>query len=220
MTDNKRKKQALAEKLAPELSIMGKPTLLTGTEISEFTRSNNLHLIEASMALGVNTAALYTKKSEDSLNSTLSLLLRLFSAFPDYLPRIQPPDVKVLISKIKEIDPSFKQTHLGPLLGLERNSSTRIKRDGLDNSKPMVQSLAQLIDLLITDNPQNWFLIKAVVEIEAEARSITPASSVWRDAGWSISKESEPATSPKAPEAGSSKANLAGTAKPIVRLAK
>lgn len=226
MTDNTREKQAIKEKLAPDLAIFGEPTPLTGTEISTFTRSHNLHLIETSMALGVNTAALYTKKGAESINSTLSLLLRIYSAFPEHLPRIKAPEVEELISRIKTIDPAFKLTHLGPLLGLERNSSTRIKKAGIKASNPMVQSLAQVISLAMADDPNNWFIIKEFVELEAKARGITPASRVWREGGWGgKSKNTDASDATDAAGSGSAngekgEAKSSSTAKPLVRRRK
>ena len=168
------------------------------------------------MALGVNTAALYTKKGADSMNSTLSLLLRLFSAFPKYLPRIKAPDVKDLLERIKEIDPSFRITHLGPLLGMEKNSSSRIKNAGLDSSNPSVQSLASLINMIINENPNNWFLIKEAVELEARARGIVPAERVWREGGWSMKKPPQITQ----PVGNDSDPKVSKTAKPLVRRSK
>lgn len=176
----------LREKMSPEMAEIGMadPALLTGTNISQFAEAQNLHLIELGMAFGVNTAALYTKKGAATLNSTLSLLVRLFSAFPEHLPRFKTPSYDLLIEKITSIDPSFKPTHLGPLLGLEINSSFRLKKEGLDGSSPTVRSLAQLIYILITADPSNWFAIKSAVETEAKARKITPADKVWQQGGW------------------------------------
>lgn len=221
MTDNKPEKQTIKEKLAPDLAILGEATPLTGTEISTFTRSHNLHLIEASMALGVNTAALYTKKGAESINSTLSLLLRIYSAFPEHLPRIKAPEVHELIARIKAIDPTFKLTHLGPLLGLERNSSTRIKKAGIQASNPMVQSLAQVISLAMADDPSNWFIIKEFVELEAKARGITPASKVWREGGWGgktkLSDNEDVQSSKRPGESTKVEPKTSTTAKPLVR---
>src|SRR5690606_3730558 len=75
-------------------------------------------------------------------------------------------------------------THLGPLLGLEINSSFRLKTAGLEVSSPTVRSLAQLIDILITVDPNNWFVIKNAVEIEAKARQVNPAEKIWQQGGW------------------------------------
>ena len=226
MTDTISEKQAIKAKLAPDLAIMGEPVLLTGTEINTFSVANKLHLIETSMALGVNTAALYTKKSAERMNSTLSLLLRIYSAFPEHLPRFKSPNVLTLIAQIKSIDRTFKLTHLGPMLGLERNSSTRIRKEGMHESSPMVQQLAQLISLVIQDDPNNWFIIKEAVEIEARARDISPVSRVWKEGGWSGKRKR--ASEVKASNAAKGKAAAeataetppakpASTVKPLVR---
>lgn len=178
---------SLIDKMPPEMVEIGMadPNLLTGANISQFAAAaQNLHLIELSMALGVNTAALYTKKGATTLNSTLSLLLRLYAAFPDQLPRFKTPSYEVLMGKILQIDPDFKPTHLGPLLGLEINSSFRLKSAGLEGSSPTVRSLAYLIELLIGEDPANWFAIKNAVEIEARARKLVPADKVWQQGGW------------------------------------
>ncbi|MDH0960926.1 hypothetical protein EGJ86_22155 [Pseudomonas sp. o96-267] len=198
---------------------MADPGLLTGSNISQFVSAQNLHLIELSMGLGVNSAALYTKKGAGLLNSTLSLLLRLYAAFPEHLPRFKTPTYESLIERITEIDPTFKPTNFGPLLGLEINSSFRLKTAGLEGSAPTVRSLAYLIKLLIDDDPNNWWIIKDAVEIEAKARKIVPAESVWQHGGWKkhIPKPA-PLTSSKAVAAGGVKSS--STAKPLHRRQK
>jgi len=190
----KQSQTALLDQMPAAMAELGMadPTLLTGSNISQFAKAQNLHLIELSMALGVNTAALYTKKGASSLNSTLSLLLRLYAAFPEHLPRFKTPLYESLMERISVIDPSFKPTHLGPLLGLEINSSFRLKTAGLEGSSPTVRSLAHLIELLITEDPNNWWLIKNSVEIEAKARKLVPAEKVWQQGGWKKAGNKEP----------------------------
>lgn len=196
----------LIDKMPPEMAEIGMadPNLLTGANISQFAAAaQNLHLIELSMALGVNTAALYTKKGATTLNSTLSLLLRLYAAFPEHLPRFKTPSYESLMGQIVEIDPNFKPPNLGPLLGLEINSSFRFKSTGLEGASPTVRSLAYLIQLLISEDPDNWWAIKNAVEIEAKARQLIPAEKVWHQGGWKkfMPSEPTPATSASKKEA-------------------
>ncbi|MBA1280218.1 hypothetical protein [Stutzerimonas stutzeri] len=220
MQQNTELPSPLLQKMSPEMTEIGMadPALLTGTNISQFAEAQNLHLIELGMAFGVNTAALYTKKGADNLNSTLSLLVRLFSAFPEHLTRFKTPTYESLIGKITKIDPGFRPTHLGPLLGMEINSSHRLKTDGLEVSSPTVRSLAQLIDTLITIDPENWFVIKNAVEIEAKARKVVPADKIWKLGGWKKAIKKDAATRVKK-EAGATK-SASSTAQPLHRRKK
>lgn len=210
----------LLKKMNPDMAELGMadPTLLTGSNISQFANAQNLHLIELGMAFGVNTAALYTKKSANSLNSTLSLLVRLYSAFPEHLPRFKTPTYESLIKKILEIDPSFKPTYLGPLLGLEINSSFRLKSTGLEVSSPTVRSMAQLIDTLITEDPDNWFVIKNAVEIEAKARQVFPPEKIWQQGGWKKSANKDAVSKAEKSEGAAQPAT--STAQPLHRRPK
>lgn len=185
-----RSKPRLANLLPPDSKHMGEPITLTGSDIGDFAKSNGsseMHLTEISLALGINTAALYTKKkSAQRLSSSVSLLLRMYSAFPDYVPRLLIPAAEELTQKIIKIDPSFKKSHTGPLLGLETNSSFRLIKDS-DKASQTVKNMIYLIDKLITDDPQNWFVVKEIVELEARARQIDPPDSVWPRGGWTRS---------------------------------
>ncbi len=191
--------RSLASLVAEQNKDMALPVRLTGEDIGRFTDRFELHLTEISMALGINTAALYTKKkSTDRLSSSVCLLLRLYAAFPSHVPRVVIPDADKLIEKISQIDPSFKKGYLGPLLGLETNSSFRLVKDSRSASQT-VQYLIFLIDKLLDESPDNWEIIKQAVEVEAESRSIIPASSVWPNGGWSRATRSESNSPDKKP---------------------
>jgi len=205
-------KSALAKKLPLESAAMAEPLPLDGFEIEKFAQLNNLHLTEISTALGVNTVALYSKKKNASqLSSTVSILLRLYSAFPEYIPRTTPPEPEELIARITSIDRDFKRGHFGPLLGLETNSSFRLVK-GVDKAGQTVRQLLVLIDQLLSASSENWKIIKEAVEVEAAATKIIPASQVWSNGGWSKAKarakSSEPVTRPRL---------KSDTAKPLLR---
>lgn len=175
----------ISKRLTPATRHMGQPIALRGSDIEQFALQHSLHTSDTGLALGINTSGLYSKKnSETRLPSTISIMLRLYTVFPEHMPRIVPPDVDTVIEKITAIDPSFKKSHLGPLLGLETNSSFRFINDGIGKASQTVKNLLYIIDRIITEAPSEWFAIKAVIEIEAESRLVSPPESVWARGGW------------------------------------
>lgn len=174
------------------LAHIAKPVPITGSDISKITETFGLHLTEASLMLGQNTSSLYEKKKKDAQQpANISILLRLYTAMPEYMPILQPPAIDDLIKKIQSIDPSFDRSWIGILLGLEKNSSFRLRRESINRGSQTTKVLSYLIYKMITDNPNNWFLIKEAVETESAARKITPAESIWTEGGWNRNLEEE-----------------------------
>lgn len=177
-------KSLVLKRLTPANDYMAEAVQLRGSDISRFTKLNGLHLSEAGFALGINTAGLYAKtSSEKQLSSTLSILLRMFSAFPQYMPHLVPPPPEELVQKIQAIDPSFKKRYIGPLLGLNVNSSFRIMREGPEKASVTARHLMWVIDQVVSNTPEEWPTIRAIIEIEAQSREI-PEGEVWMKGGW------------------------------------
>lgn len=173
--------------VAPGLLRLSEPKPLFGPDYDLVRRHYNLNLTEYGAALGVNTASLYGKKADPKkIGSSLSILLRLYGAFPELIPRIEAPTPAELFSEIHEIDPEFRQYFIGPLLGLETNSAYRINTgtDDFDASTPTVRALAALIYKLVKSDPAHLELVKQAVELEAAASGIQPPTVVWRKGGW------------------------------------
>jgi len=215
LTDFAMTKETFSELVPAHMKELSEPITLKGTQIDRIIQHNDLHLTEISMALGVNTAALYSKKSEPKdLQSSVSLLLRLFSAFPDKLPRIPTISLAELGGMIEAIDPSFTSSYsIGPLLGLETNSSYRFTKSGFNKTTQTTKVLAWLIHTLLKENPENWWVIKEVVETEAAARKINPPASVWKQGGWNKYKRND-AQSEKTPQTSSEPSEAPDTAPP------
>ena len=196
-------KKRLINKMPAKFIELAEPTPLTGSIINRIISINALHLTEISMALGLNTAALYSKKARSQhLKSSVSILMRLYGAFPEKLPRIESPTAEELALKIQKIDPDFTPSYsIGPLLGLETNSSYRLTKKGFSKSAQTTRVLAWLINDLLDEDPENWWIIKDTVETEAKARQIYPPSDVWKNGGWSKNQpESVEASVNNAPE--------------------
>lgn len=167
------------------LAHLSKPVPITGSDISKITETFNLHLTEASLMLGLNTSSLYEKKKKDEIQpANISILLRIYMAMPEYIPTSEPPPIEILIQTIQDIDPDFDRSWIGILLGLEKNSSFRLRREGIEHGSQTTKILSNLIYKIIKNNPRDWFLIREIIEVESEARSIFPADSIWTDGGW------------------------------------
>lgn len=204
-----------------DLVAFGDPNPITGAMISRFIEQYEITLIEACASFGVNTASLYQKKGNDSVSPTLSILLRLYAAFPDELYRIKVISPDELAKKIKAIDPEFRPTHIGPLLGMRANSGFRVRNNGLEGSSLQVRMLALLIDKLITQDKNNWFAIKAAIEIEAQANGITPPSEVWNGKGSKAKKPAkQTAAKAKATPGNESGQSEQSTSKGVIRRRK
>jgi hypothetical protein len=185
------------------------PVPLRGSDIDRFTKQHGLHLSETGFILGINTAGLYTKKnSEKRLPSSLSILLRIFSSFPAYMPKLAPPTAEELVEKIISIDSTFKKSHLGPLMGLETNSTFRLFNEGPDKASLTVRHLMFIIDAIVTDYPHEWPVIREIIETEAASRQVIPPSTVWARGGWTKHIRAERSASDP---------NSQSTAKPLKR---
>jgi len=162
------------------------PCALTGVELQKLTENYGLKLSETGNALGINTSALYGKqKAPKPLKTNVSILLRLYAAFDDHLPRITPPSVSDLVAIIQKADPDLPGYAVGPILGLEATSGHRLNETGFENAHQTTRVLAWLIHNLLTEDLGNWAVIKQVLMIEAEARGVPDPSTVFRRGGWS-----------------------------------
>lgn len=182
---NTRKKVLPSTVKYQHLEHFSRPVPITGSDISKITETFNLHLTETSVMLGLNTSSLYEKKKKDEIQpANISILLRILMALPQYIPKTEPPSIEDLIQKIQKIDPEFDRSWVGILLGLEKNSSFRLRREGIEHGSQTTKALCSLIYRVISDNPNNWYLIREVIDVESTARKIVPAEDIWTEGGW------------------------------------
>lgn len=175
----------LAKKVPADLERLASAIALTGEDIESFTKYYRLPVTVVSHALGTNTAALYGKKNDNELlQANISLLLRLYASFDQFLPRFEAPTAEQLIAKIQEADPSLPEYVIGPLLGMERTSGHRIKDDGLQKSTQTSKLLAWLVYTILCEDLRNWEAIKNVLTVEAAARGIPEPEKVLRKGQW------------------------------------
>lgn len=179
-------RQVLKDRVSEaQLKHFADPQPLVGADIQRFNIVRDLHLTETGVMLGLNTSALYNQKNKNKTQSAaISILLRSYAAFPELQHRIEPPSIESMYQMIKKIDPSVTSTHLGVALGLEPESYHRIRRSGIENSSQTTKVLCYLIFRAIKMDRKNWFIIKKIVETEAQARNIVPADEVWDGGGW------------------------------------
>lgn len=173
----------------PRLKPIASTVRMDGAFMKRLLEERDLHSTELGYMLGVNSSALYKKSADQDLLSTgVSILLRCHAALPRFSKRIMPPDPEQLMSEISRIDPTMRFTHLGYVMGLERNSAHRL-RESFEKGSQQVKVLAQFIWEAIQEDPSNWFIIKRCYETEAESRGIFPGSRVWDEGGWNRERE-------------------------------
>lgn len=177
-------KKNLRSMVSDENQSLGQPIVLRGSNLDQFASTQQLGLIERSTAFGVNTAAMYGVKNGDApLKAPLAILLRLYAAFPDKLPRTWTPTFTEFWLQIKKVDPEFKEYQVGPLLGMDKNSIYRIRKDGFESSKESTKILVLLIYRLLIEDPESWHVIKDAVETEAVSRDLVP-DEIWKRGKW------------------------------------
>ncbi len=167
---------------------------LRGSDLMQFGETHNLSTVEACTAFGLNTVAMYGKKNEDpELNPPLAILMRIYTAYPETVPKIKLPTFDDFITLIRKVEPGFQDYSVGPLIGVDKNSIYRIRERGFETCKQYTQVLCELIFRLLSEDLRNWSIIKDLVENEAESRRQDPAR-IWKQGKWVTSKGRAPAT--------------------------
>ena len=187
MSDKSDDYDLLRKKLGKASAYLATPNPLTGKTISMFEKAHGLTVHDMTASLGLNTSTLYAQKRVTmGLAPNLSILLRLYSAFPHQIPKLNLPTIESVIEKIKAVDPNFNDRSIAPLLGFEMLASTRLlsQPECTNRMYQPTQRLLYLIDQLLTEDPENWWVIKQVVEVEAEASEIDPPEQVWTVSGY------------------------------------
>lgn len=199
----------LRSKVTAGNETLATPTLLRGSNLDQFASTENLGLVELSAAIGMNTSAMYQLKNKDlPLKTPLAILLRLYAAFPETIPRMWTPSFTEFYNLIRKAVPDFQEYSVGPLLGIDKNSIYRIRQEGFDECKDATKILVLLIYRLLTEDLKNWSVIKEIVELEAKARNLDPEL-IWKKGSWNSSDKKKTATkqAPK-PEATKEQATI------------
>lgn len=163
---------------------------LRGSDLMQFSTTHGLSTVETGTAFGLNTVAMYGKKNTDpELNPPLAILLRIYTAYPETVPKIHLPTFEDFITLIRRAEPGFQDYSVGPLLGVDKNSIYRIREKGFETCKQYTRVLCELIYRLLTQDIRNWSTLKALVQAEAQSRNQDPEK-IWKQGKWVTNKES------------------------------
>lgn len=177
-------KKTLRSSVSEENENLSQPMVLRGSNLDQFASTQNLGLIERATAFGMNTAAMYGLKNADlELKAPLAILLRLYGAFPETLPRMWTPSFTEFILLVQKAEPGFKEYSAGPLLGIDKNSIYRIRNEGFDVCKESTKILVTTIYRLLKEDLSNWSVIKDAVQVEASSRGLDPEQ-IWKKGKW------------------------------------
>ena len=176
--------KTLSSSVTEENVNLSQPVVLRGSNLDQFASTQQLGLIERATAFGMNTAAMYGLKNADlPLKAPLSILLRLYGAYPEHLPKMWTPSFTEFILLVQKAEPGFKEYSAGPLLGIDKNSIYRIRNEGFDVCKESTKILVTLIYKLLRENLANWSVIKDTVQVEAVSRGLDPEL-IWKKGKW------------------------------------
>lgn len=160
------------------------PPRKRGSDMKALSHKAELGLIEQGMAFGVNTSALYQTQGRDAdLPTPQSILLRLYEQFPEMLPRIVTPSFEEFFTLIRQAEPGFKETALGPLLGMHKNWVFKVRESGFDSVKTHTRLLILVMYRLLQQDLNNWQAVKGLVETEILSQGLDPKT-VWRKGIW------------------------------------
>lgn len=167
-----------------QLKSLGLPLPVLGKQIQNLSRERGMTTTEISHMIGLNNAAIYQMQGRNTqLNASPSILLRCYAALPGFAQPPTLPSNDELVAAIQQIDPSFQKKHVAPLLGLRVNGNHRLKNN-FDAASQTVKNLVYVVWTAIEQDPNNWWAIKACVEIEAESRGVQPGSQIWEHPTW------------------------------------
>lgn len=197
------RKKTLRSKVSEENENLSQPVLLRGSNLDQFSSTQQLGLIERATAFGMNTAAMYGIKNADlELKAPLAILLRLYAAYPETLPRMWTPTFTDFILLVQKAEPGFKDYSAGPLLGIDKNTIYRIRNEGFDVCKESTKILVTLIYRLLSEKLSNWSVIKDAVQVEASSRGLDPEL-IWKKGKWKNQtdtiEKTDKASTPKKP---------------------
>jgi|TARA_Y100001934_G_scaffold283650_2_gene405192 hypothetical protein len=177
--------EKLSEKVPASLKEFTSDKPLTGYDMKKLNEQADLKLTESGNAFGINTSAWYGALKKGELKPNISLLLRMYAAFFEHIPRIHPPSLEELIEQIKAVDPDFKVAKIGVYLGYDVSSFYRVTdTTAWDKAAQPTRVLAWLISTLLKENPNNWEYIKAVFDIEAVSRGHSSLEDIVNQGGW------------------------------------
>ena len=92
--------EKLSEKVPASLKEFTSDKPLTGYDMKKLNEQADLKLTESGNAFGINTSAWYGTLKKGELKPNISLLLRMYAAFFEHIPRIHPPSLKELIHSL------------------------------------------------------------------------------------------------------------------------
>lgn len=167
-----------------QLKSLGLPNPVYGKQIQNLSRERGMTTTEISHMVGLNNGAIYQKQGRNNeLNASPSILIRCYAALPEFAqPPVLPTNAE-LVAEIQKIDPGFKKKYIAPLLGLRVNGNHRLGTT-FDRGSQTVKNLVHVIWTAIRQDPNNWWPIKACVEVQAEACGVIPGVSIWESPTW------------------------------------
>ncbi|TBW57473.1 hypothetical protein EZI54_07380 [Marinobacter halodurans] len=135
--------------------------------------------------IGLNAKAYYSMLSHKKrrIDPTSSILMRYLYRYPRDISTFisAPPLGRKVLERIREIDPSFRTSHLGPLFGGSYVSSYHFA-----NSNHCPYDLRRLVGIFmdqVDSHPEIYQQIKQCAEEEAFARGVD-RQTFWREARW------------------------------------
>ena len=164
-----------------------RPILGSGSqELEQFKDTFGLTGSEFYWVLGMQVKSYFRAKSAERkhkrIDAPTSILLR-------YLWR-QPKDINLFIPEIisgqemldyiQDIDPAFKKTHLGPLLGGAHVVSYHLIEKGM---RPFARRLSAIFAEQITRRDDFYRILRTCAEEEVTARGVD-IETFWREGNW------------------------------------
>lgn len=136
------------------------------------------------MGIAPKTYFMFRERPRVRVDASVSLLLRHFRQFPDDLDLFvtTPPPGEEMLRMIQAVDPGFKRSHMGPLMGGGQAAGYNMTRPDAEVPFFARRAASLLADHLPSGDEIYWDLREAV-EAEARARKLD-MNTFWDNGVW------------------------------------
>lgn len=162
---------------------------ITGADNSLLVSFRDLMGLSSSESLWVlgiapKTYFMYRSRPDRRIDPSVSILMRHFMAYPDDLELMVPPapNGQAALKMIRQIDPNFTPTMIGPFFGGGTIAGYNMVRT--DHLIPaFARRAASLLMFHVRYSEDIYWHLKECAEDEARARGIEPAE-LWQNGVW------------------------------------
>ncbi len=167
----------------PPILGMGSPPELDDFKDRFFLTSSEFFWVLGGLQIRAYYKARNAENRNKRIDAATSILLRYLYRYPKDISLFLYPTMQgeEMLERIKELDPNFKVSQLGPLFGGAYVASYYFRKG--DQVPYYARRMSSIMAMWIDTHPELYQHIRECAEEEAYARGVNP-SSLWKEARW------------------------------------